>query len=88
MPVINFIPTNRASWQRRNGACLHEKTKSKLVTKYAQHLDFLPDMVKLLKVPDGYEVKVAASGLGRPRMMYTGPNGRLYITIGVMLAMF
>jgi glucose/arabinose dehydrogenase len=57
-----------------------KKTKSTLVTKYAQHLDFLPDMVKLLKVPDGWEVKVAAAGLGRPRMMYNGPNGELYVT--------
>lgn len=56
------------------------KTKSTLVTKYPQHLDFLPEMVKLLKVPDGWEVSVAAYGLGRPRMLYTGLNGELYIT--------
>ncbi len=37
-------------------------------------------MVKLLHVPAGWEVSVAASGLGRPRMMYTGPNGELYVT--------
>ncbi|MVM32471.1 glucose dehydrogenase [Spirosoma sp. HMF4905] len=57
-----------------------EKTRSILVTKYAQHLDFLPQLVKLLKVPDGWQVSVAASGLGRPRMLYTGSNGELYIT--------
>jgi len=57
-----------------------KKTRATLVTKYAQHLDFLPDMVMLLKVPDGWEVKVAASGLGRPRMMSIGPQGQLYIT--------
>jgi glucose/arabinose dehydrogenase len=51
-----------------------------MVTKYAQHLDFLPEMVKLLKVPDGWKVTVAASGLGRARMLYPGPNGSLYIT--------
>jgi len=56
------------------------KTKSKLVTKYAQHLDFLPPMAKLLKVPEGWTVSVAAYGLGRPRMMHTGLNGELYIT--------
>jgi glucose/arabinose dehydrogenase len=56
------------------------KTKSKLVTKYAQHLDFLPGMVKLLKVPAGWEVSIAAYGLGRPRMLYTGVNGELYVT--------
>lgn len=56
------------------------KTRSVLVTKYPQHLDFLAPMVKLLKVPEGWEVSVAASGLGRPRMLYNGPNGELYIT--------
>jgi glucose/arabinose dehydrogenase len=56
------------------------KTSNRHVTKYAQHLDFLPEMVKLLKVPDGWEVSVAASGLGKPRMMYIGPGGELYIT--------
>lgn len=55
-------------------------TRQVLVTKYAQHLDFLPAMVKLLKVPDGWNVSVAAYGLGRPRMMYAAPNGNLYIT--------
>ena len=37
-----------------------EKTNIRHVTKYPQHLDFLPQMVKLLKVPDGWEVNVAA----------------------------
>jgi glucose/arabinose dehydrogenase len=57
-----------------------EKTRSPMVTKYAQHLDFLSPMVKLLKARDGWEVSVAAFGLGRPRMLYPGPNGELYVT--------
>lgn len=56
------------------------KTRSVLVTKYPQHLDFLPQMVKLLKVPEGWKVSIAASGLGRPRMLYSGKNGELYVT--------
>lgn len=55
-------------------------TKSSSVTKYAQHMDFLPQMVKLLKTPKGWEVNVAASGLGKPRMLYAAPNGKLYVT--------
>jgi glucose/arabinose dehydrogenase len=55
-------------------------TRTTMVTNYPQHLDFLPEMVNLLKVPEGWEVKVAASGLGRPRMLYNGPNGELYVT--------
>lgn len=55
-------------------------TENTMVTNYPQHLDFLPEMVKLLKVPQGWEVKVAASGLGKPRMLFNGPNGELYVT--------
>ncbi len=54
--------------------------KSKLVSKWAQHLDFLNPMVKLLKVPPGWEISVAASGLGKVRMMQPMPGGRLYVT--------
>lgn len=56
------------------------KTSNRLVTKYPLHLDFLPQMVKLLKPAPGWQVSVAAYGLGRPRMLYTGPNGQLYVT--------
>jgi len=57
-----------------------EVTKTKHVTKYAEHIDFLPGMVKLLKVPDGWDVTIAASGLGKPRMLHLGTNGQLYVT--------
>ena len=43
-------------------------------------MDFLNAMVKLLKVPDGWEIAVAASGLGKVRMMQPAPNGMLYVT--------
>lgn len=49
-------------------------------TKYAEHIDFTPDMVKSLKVPSGWEVTVAASGLGKPRMLFLGNTGQLYVT--------
>jgi glucose/arabinose dehydrogenase len=49
-------------------------------TKYAQHVDFTPDMVKNLKTPPGWEVSVAASGLGKPRMLHFGKPNQLYIT--------
>jgi glucose/arabinose dehydrogenase len=64
----------------QRGVPPRHKTRTVFVTKYAQHLDFLPEMVKLLKVPAGWQVSVAASGLGRPRMLYPAPNGGLYIT--------
>lgn len=49
-------------------------------TNYPEHLDFLPEMVKLLKVPEGWSVSIAASGLGKPRMLYLGVHGEMYIT--------
>jgi glucose/arabinose dehydrogenase len=51
-----------------------------MVTKYAQHLDFLPEMVRLLKPENGWKVEIAASGLGKPRTMHATDDGRLYVT--------
>ncbi len=49
-------------------------------TNYAQNVDFKPAMLSQLKVPSGWKVQIAASGLGKPRMMYMGSAGQLYIT--------
>lgn len=43
-------------------------------------MDFKPEMLKLLKVPEGWQVSLAASGLGKPRMLYTSPEGNVYVT--------
>jgi len=66
--------------QAQRGMPPGDVTKTTHTTKYPEHLDFLPEMVKLLQVPDGWTVSVAASGLGKPRMMYVTPGGDLYIT--------
>ncbi|WP_129715262.1 sorbosone dehydrogenase family protein [Pedobacter sp. SYP-B3415] len=55
-------------------------TKVVTVTKYAQVLEFKPEMIKLLKVPPGWQVSLAASGLGKPRMLYTSQQGNVYVT--------
>jgi glucose/arabinose dehydrogenase len=57
-----------------------QDTKSTQVTNYPTMMEFSPSLVNDLKVPSGWKVSVAASGLGKPRMMYTGPNGELYVT--------
>lgn len=57
-----------------------EVTRSVSVTKYAQVLEFKPEMVKLLKTPPGWQVELAASGLGKPRMLYTSLSGKVYVT--------
>jgi len=55
-------------------------TKSVNITRYAQVMDFKPEMLKLLKTPPGWQVTLAASGLGKPRMLYTSPQGNVYVT--------
>ena len=47
---------------------------------YPQHEDFKESMLSRLKVPAGYKVNIAATGLGKPRMMAFGADGTLYIT--------
>jgi hypothetical protein len=44
-----------ASGYAQRGFPPKQKTSAVHVTKYPQHLDFLPAMVKLLKVPSGWE---------------------------------
>jgi hypothetical protein len=38
-------------------------------TNYAQHVDFSPAMLKQLKAYPGFNVSIAASGLGKPRVL-------------------
>ena len=49
-------------------------------TNYPQNKDFSPSMLSQLKVPAGWSVKVAASGLGKPRMLQLYNENMLYIT--------
>lgn len=49
-------------------------------TNYPQILDFNPSMVSKLKTAPGWSVSIAASGLGKPRMLYPGKKGELYVT--------
>ena len=76
--IIAFAWSCTALAQR--GIPPKEVTTTSHTTKYPEHVDFLPEMVKLLKAADGWEVSIAASGLGKPRMLYQGANGDLYIT--------
>ena len=76
--AILFMTISQTYAQR--GVPPGDVTKTTHTTKYPEHLDFLPEMVKLLSVPDGWTVSIAASGLGKPRMMYASSNGDLYIT--------
>jgi len=68
----------QASAQR--GTPPDEVVKVTHTTKYPEHLDFLPKMVELLKVPKDWSIQVAASGLGKPRMLYALNDSQLYVT--------
>ena len=41
---------------------------------------FTPDLLGRLKVPDGFRLKVVATGLGNARMLYVMPDGSLYLS--------
>jgi len=64
----------------QRGVPPRKKFRSRYVAKYPQHLDFLPPMLKLLKPAEGWEVSIAAAGLGRIRMMKLTPEGNMYVT--------
>lgn len=49
-------------------------------TNYPQHVDFKESMVGSIKVPAGFKVAVAATGLGKPRMMAVREDGSMYVT--------
>lgn len=55
-------------------------TNASVNTNFPQHEDFKESMLSRLKVPAGFKVSIAATGLGKPRMMAVGTNGSLYVT--------
>lgn len=57
-----------------------EDTKKTTITNFPTHIEFAPSMVSRLKVPGGWQVTAAATGLGKPRMLYIGTKGQLYVT--------
>jgi len=77
IPLVTVFVLSPVSAQR--GIPPGDITKVTHSTNYPEHLDFLPEMVNLLKVPEGWNVAIAASGLGKPRMLYHTPFG-MYVT--------
>jgi len=60
---------------------LPSKTPTEAIvhTTYPKHVDFQEKLTAQLKVPDGYVLKVAATGLGKPRMIVATQAG-IYVT--------
>ena len=55
-------------------------TSATVNTFYPAIVDFNDSLTHNLKLADGYTLGVAATGLGKPRMMAIAPNGGLYVT--------
>lgn len=71
-----FFPSRL--WSQK-GLPSETPTAASVNTSYPQHVDYTPDLVSRLKVPQGFTVKAVATGLGKPRMIAID-NGMLYIT--------
>lgn len=57
-----------------------ETTTANVSSFFPQPVAFSPANLSKLKVAKGYSIRVAAEGLGKPRMMAIDTGGRLYIT--------
>ncbi|MGV3459768.1 MAG: PQQ-dependent sugar dehydrogenase [Flavobacterium sp.] len=57
-----------------------EDTKQTVVTNFPTHVEYSQDKVRLLKTAAGWNVEVVATGLGKPRMLFVGSKGQLYVT--------
>lgn len=57
-----------------------QSTVATVNTYYPKHEDFKESMLARIAVPAGFKANVAATGLGKPRMMAIGSDGALYVT--------
>lgn len=64
----------------QKGIAPDEKFTATINTNYPAQVKFTEGMAANLKVPDGYRVSIAATGLGKPRIMAVNTDGSLYVT--------
>ncbi|MBE8726346.1 glucose dehydrogenase [Flavobacterium sp. KB82] len=57
-----------------------EDTKKTTITNYPAHLEYNSALASGLKTAKDWRVTPAATGLGKPRMLYIGKKGQLYVT--------
>jgi glucose/arabinose dehydrogenase len=57
-----------------------EDTKKVTITNYPTHLEYNTVLATGLKTANGWKVTPAAVGLGKPRMLFIGKKGQLYVT--------
>ncbi len=68
------------SLNAQKGLPSKQPTVAVVHTAYPQHVDFQNSMLLQLKLPAGFKISVAASGLGKPRMMAVSSTGGIYVT--------
>ncbi|KOS05447.1 glucose dehydrogenase [Flavobacterium akiainvivens] len=57
-----------------------EDTEKTVHTSYPTHMEYSPSLAASLKTAAGWTLTAAATGLGKPRMLYVGSKGQLYVT--------
>ncbi|MHC0446492.1 PQQ-dependent sugar dehydrogenase [Flavobacterium sp. 3-218] len=57
-----------------------EDTKKTTITNFPTHLEYSTELASGLKTAQGWQVTPVAKGLGKPRMLYVGKSGQLYVT--------
>jgi len=57
-----------------------EDTRETTITNFPTHLEFNTALVSGLKTEKDWQVTPVATGLGKPRMLYIGRKGQLYVT--------
>jgi len=71
---------NSTNGYAQKGLPPDDKFTATVNTSYPSHIDFNEKLVSQLTVPAGFKVSIAATGLGKPRIMAVGADGSLYIT--------
>ncbi len=66
--------------QGQKGLPSKTPTAAVVHTYYPQSEDFRDSLVTRIKTPSGFKVGIAATGLGKPRMMVVSDAGNLYVT--------
>lgn len=57
-----------------------EDTKKVTITNFPTHLEYSSSLASGLKTAKNWQVTPVATGLGKPRMLYIGKKGQLYVT--------
>lgn len=57
-----------------------EDTKKVTITNYPTHLEYNSSLASGLKTAKDWQITPVAAGLGKPRMLYIGKKGQLYVT--------